>query len=89
MGVVVAKVQLTPQQRDVFGDVAGHLAHSVMDQLVNSPSWATMPDMVKAEAFKLALSKGAQVGKVAALSDEQRQAEVQRIVAAVSKRLTQ
>jgi hypothetical protein len=83
----IGKVDLTPQQRDVFGDVAGHQAHQILTPIVNSPGWALVPDMIKAEVFDKAFAAGARMGKVAALSDEQRQAEIKRIIAAVSKRL--
>ena len=84
----IGKVPLSPGQRDVFGDVSGHLAYQVMDQLVNNPLWAAMPDMAKQKAFETTFEHANQVGKAAALSDEQRQQEIQRITAEVSKRLS-
>jgi len=89
IGGKLGKVELTPEQRDVFGDVSGHLAYRVMDQMVNSPSWADMPDMVKERAFKIAFERSNLAGKAAALSPEDRQKEIQRIVGEVSKRLAQ
>lgn len=84
----VGKVDLTPEQRDIFGDVAGHMAHQVMSNMVNSPGWDYMPDMVKEKAYTLVFEKSHQLGKAAALTSEQRQKEIQRIVGEVSKRLS-
>ena len=86
-GTGLGKVDLTPEQRDVFGDVSGHLAYKVMDQMVHSPGWEYMPDFVKQRAFTLAFEKANMAGKAAALSDEQRQQEIHRIVTAVSEKL--
>jgi len=87
IGGKLGQVELTPEQRDVFGDVAGHTAYQVMQQMVESPGWDYMPDIVKEKAFKMAFERSNQAGKFAALSDEQRQKEIQRIVGEVSKKL--
>ena len=81
------KVELTPEQRDVFGDVAGHMAYRIMDQMVNGPTWDGMPDLVKERAFKTVFERSHELGKAAALSDEQRQVEIQRITREVTRRL--
>jgi len=41
------EVELTPEQRDVFRDVSGHLAHEVLAPIVNGPAWDALPDPVK------------------------------------------
>jgi len=83
----LGKVELTPQQRDVFGDVAGHMAYQVLAQMVNSPGWDYMPDLVKQRAFTVALEKTHKAGEMAAVSDEQRQKEIQRIIGVVGEKL--
>lgn len=83
----IGRVDLTPEQRDVFGDVAGHLAHQTLVEIVNAPDWDTLPDMLKAKVYRDVLQRTREAGKDAALSDAQRQAEIQRIMAEVSKRL--
>jgi len=84
----LGKVELTPQQRDVFGDVSGHLAHSIMIGIVNQPGWAAMPAAIQTEVFEKVFEKANQVDKMTAISPEQRQQEMQRIVAEVSKRMS-
>jgi hypothetical protein len=83
----IGQVPLTSDQQDVFGNVAGHLAHRIMEPIVANPGWAQTPDMIKQEIFQHAMAEGERMGKVAALSDQQRQAEIQRIIGAVSARL--
>jgi len=85
----LGKVDLSPEQRDVFGDTAGHLAHAIMAPIVNSPTWESTPDMVKAMVYHKALSEGERVGKATAISPEERQQEVLRIVAALNTRIKQ
>ena len=83
----LGKVQLSPEQRDQFGNVSGHLAYSIMEHAVNDPRWATLPDAVKQMVFKSAFERGHQLGAATALSPQDRQQEVQRIVAGLSQRL--
>jgi len=87
-GTGMGKIELTPEQRDAFGDASGHMAYNVLHQMVNSPGWDYMPDLVKERAFKVAFERSNLAGKAAALSIEQRQAEVHRIVGEVNKRLS-
>jgi GNAT superfamily N-acetyltransferase len=88
-GTKLGKVQLTQEQRDVFGSEAGHMAHDIMTPMVNSPGWQYMPDFAKQKAFKMVFEKANEFGKYKALSSEQRQTEIQRITTDISKKLTQ
>ena len=85
----VGKVPLSPEQRDLFGDVSGHLAYSIMEDAVADPRWATLPDAVKQTVFKQAFARGHQLGAATALSPQERQAEVQRIVGGLAQRFQQ
>ena len=85
----VGKVPLSPEQRDLFGDVSGHLAYSIMEHAVADPRWATLPDAVKQTVFKQAFARGHQLGAATALSPQERQAEVQRIVGGLAQRFQQ
>jgi hypothetical protein len=85
----LGKVTLTQEQRDIFGDKAGHLAHDILTPMVNSPGWAYMPDFVKQRAFKEVFAKANTFGKYEALTDVQRQQEIQRITTEIGKRLSQ
>jgi hypothetical protein len=83
----IGKVDLDASQRDVFGDVAGHAAYQALDQMVNSPGWDYMPDVVKAKAYNMVFEKTRAFGQAAALTDAQRQKEIQRVIAEVGKKL--
>lgn len=82
----LGKVDLTPEQQDVFGDVAGHFAHGVLDPIVNSPTWDDQPKQVKQAIYDRAFEAGHKMGKNAALSPEQRQLEIGRIVHELGQR---
>ena len=84
----LGKVELTPEQRDVFGDVSGHLAYGIMQPLVNSPGWAKLPDDFQRMAYQKAIEAGDKLGKATAISPEQRQQEIQRVIAGISQRLS-
>lgn len=83
----LAQVQLTPEQRDVFASVAGKTAHQIMSQMVKSPTWDQTPDAIKARIFQVVFEKSNRLGSLAALSDNQRQQEIERVMGEVTKRL--
>lgn len=60
-------VKLEPGERDVFGDVSGHLAHDILSQVVNSPGWDDLPPLVQKRAFAQVFSKSHRAGAAAAL----------------------
>jgi hypothetical protein len=59
----LGETEITPEQRDVFADVGGHLAHEILAPIVNSPNWDGLPDLVKkriyAKAFLVAHKQAA------------------------------
>jgi hypothetical protein len=65
-------VKLTPEQRDTFADVGGHLAHEILDQVVNAPTYDALPDLVKKRAFAKAFMQAHRHAAVAALPPELR-----------------
>lgn len=81
------KVQLTPEQRDVFASVAGHMAYSIMEPLVHSPEWEHTPDLLKAKIYDVAFQKANKIGNAAALSPAQRQQEMQRVSEEIAAKL--
>ncbi len=83
----LGKVELTAEQRDAFGDAAGHMAYKILAPIVNSDRWEGIPDTIKAQIFQTAFAKSRKFGELAAITPEQRMAEMQRISAEVSKRL--
>lgn len=82
-----AKIPLDPSQKDVFADVAGHFAYDIMKQQVERPDWDTTPPDIQAKIYATAFAHGRTAGRAAALSDEQRQAEVSRVSDIIQKRL--
>jgi len=83
----IGRVQLTPEQRDVYALEAGTLAHQVLTEIVNGPDWDRMSDMQQALVFNTVLSETRKYGEAKALPPEQRQKEVDRIVAALENRI--
>lgn len=83
----LGSVKLTPQQRDVFGDVAGHIAYNVLAPIVNAPEWNALPDLTKKRTFEKAFERARKAGKNAALTPEQRTLEAQRITDSLTKQL--
>lgn len=81
------KVQMTPEQRDTFASTAGRMAYSIMSPLVHSPDWDQTPDILKAKIYSVAFEKANKIGNAAALSQTQRQQEMQRITDEISSKL--
>lgn len=45
------QVEVTPEQRDVFADVGGHVAYDILARIVESPAWDGLPDLAKKRLF--------------------------------------
>jgi hypothetical protein len=67
----LGKIELTPEQRDVFAGKAGHTAYQILTQLVNSPSWDAMPDMAQRQTMEKVFEASRKIGKAAAVPPEQ------------------
>lgn len=85
----LGEIELTPEQRDIFGSVAGKTAYDALNGYVNSPSWDLLPDMMKKKVYQLAFEQGNRAGNFAAVTPEQRQKESERIITEINKRLSQ
>lgn len=83
----LGKVELSPEQQDVFADTSGHLAHQILEPIVTGDGWVELPDMLKSAVYKTVIERARKMGTLAAISDEERRAEIQRITGAVQKRL--
>ena len=82
------RVQLTAEQRDRFADAAGKLAHQILGDIVNSPGYERMSDFARELTFKAVFERANQMGEYKALTDEERAAEIDRIVGRVQRRVT-
>lgn len=49
------KIQLTPEQKDVFASRSGQQAYEVLSKEVNKPEWDSHPDMVKRMIYEKAM----------------------------------
>ena len=72
-------VELEPEQRDIFADVSGHLAHDVLSKMVNGPGWDQLPDLVKKRAYSKVFLQAHRAGAAAALPPDLRAGIAQEI----------
>jgi hypothetical protein len=80
--------ELTPEQRDVFADVGGHLAHDVLVKIVNAPGWDSLPDLIKKRAFAKVFLQAHRAGAAAALPPDLRTGIAQEIVEKIAAELS-
>jgi hypothetical protein len=85
----LGKVELTPEQQDVFAGESGRLAYRVLTDLVNSPTWDNMPDVAQRAAMQQVFEKARVAGRAAAVGPEQLQRESERIAAELRRRMAQ
>jgi hypothetical protein len=58
----LGEVPLSPEQRDTFADVGGHLAHEILAPIVNSPQWDALPPLVQKKRVREGVPRRAQAG---------------------------
>jgi len=61
------RIELTPEQRDVFAQVSGKNAMEILAPMVNAPDWERVPDFAKAEIYKRVIEGTRRQGQYAAL----------------------
>jgi hypothetical protein len=83
----IGKVPLTSDQRDIFGDKAGHMAYLVLNQLVSAPTWDNLPDLAQRNAMNTVFEHTRKFGEMAAVPPEQMQREALRIADQLRGRL--
>lgn len=72
-------IEITPEQRDAYRRASGEMVDNMMRGMVESPSWAQMPDIVKRKAYQKAFAIGARVGAMAALPPDIREGAINEI----------
>lgn len=77
----LGEVKLTPDQQNLFTSAAGKLSHEILSRFVGTDAWDNLPDVYQRKLYDRALAEGRKVGRVEALTPEQRTAEAQRIYA--------
>lgn len=61
------RVEMTIEQRDVFREVAGKNAMTILAPIVNAPDWERIPDFAKAEIYRKVIEGTRKQGAFAAL----------------------
>jgi hypothetical protein len=83
----LGRVNLTPEQRDVFAEQSGKMAYAILDQLVNSPGWDDMPDIIQRQTMERVFEDARKYGRALAVPPEQLIQEYERINEGLGKRL--
>ena len=83
----LGKIELTDKQKDVFASSAGHLAHEILTQVVNSEGWDALPDMAQRLTMNAVFEKARSYGNAMAVPPEQIMFEAQRIATELGVRM--
>lgn len=81
------KIELTPEQRDVFASESGQLAHTILKPMVESPGWDQMPSILKRQMYERAFSAARNYGQMRALSAQERTEAVEKSLERFRKEL--
>lgn len=81
-------VKLTPEERDKFADIGGHLAHDLLADVVSAPGWEKLPDMVQQRVFNRVFSSAHRAAALQAIPLEKRLKLGQEITEKVIQELT-
>lgn len=76
----IGKVELTPEQRDIFGQKSGEMAYSVLKPIVESPGWEHLSKGAQITIYNKVLSATRKEGGIQALPVELRTKEYERIM---------
>lgn len=75
----LGKIELTPEQQNLFTTASGQMAHQVLAQLVTSPSWSGLSDLMKKRIYARVFTQARKVGAMAAVPGDDRIAKAQEI----------
>lgn len=75
----LGQIELTPEQQNLFTSASGQMAHQILTQLVTSPSWAGLPDLMKKRIFAKVFTQARKAGAMAAVPGDERVAKAQEI----------
>lgn len=65
-------VKLEPEERDVFAETGGKMAHELLQPLVNDPDWDALPDVVKLKTYQKVFAAAHKAAAYQALPLEKR-----------------
>ncbi len=80
-------VKLEPEERDRFAQVGGQLAHEILTQIVNQPTWDLLLDITKKKIYSKVFANAHRVGAAAAIPLEKRMRLGQEITEKVISQL--
>lgn len=83
----VGRVELTQEQKALFGTASGQMTHAIMERMISTPMWSQLSNMEQQKVFAKAIDAGHKMGSIAALPPEQRVVEAERIAGELQKRL--
>lgn len=75
----IGNVEITPEQRNAFTEISGHLAHDILEPIVTSPTWDALPDLVKKRIYQRAFTAGHRNAAISVFPAGQREALVGQI----------
>lgn len=76
----LGEVKLTPEERDVFADVGGHMAYNILKPIVESPTWDELPQLVKIQTYRKVFSAAHEAAAFQAIPMDKRLQLQQEIV---------
>jgi hypothetical protein len=80
------KIQLTPEQRDIFTTQSGQMAYQILTGIVNAPGWDQQPAIIQRQTYEKVFKKSRDEAQRRMLAGED-QAVVNQAVEKVMKRL--
>lgn len=83
----LGKVEIDAQARNAFTQKQGEFAHEILSQIVNTPAWDAIPDIVKTDVYSKIITAARTQAALVALPPEARSAEVTRIADELAQKL--
>lgn len=74
-GLKSAEIELTPEQQTSYAVIAGKAAYAAMQDQVNSPSWAQLPDFQQKKVYERAFEIGRAQARAMVIEPAQREAQ--------------
>lgn len=62
------KVQLTPEQRDIFATQSGQMAYQILQGIVNAPGWEQQPAIVQRQTYEKVFKKSRDLAQMQLLA---------------------
>lgn len=84
----LGKVEISPEARNAFTEKQGTFAHEILSQIVNTPAWDAIPDMIKLDIYSKIMTAARTQAALVALPPEARGAEVTRIANEITDKLS-